>query len=675
VPESFLSPLPPANRAAWSYQGAAMLGVSAPLPSVCQQIIAIATTCTDGGMAAVKIAAVIGEAFQVDGCLLVPAMSTTHLQVGCWINGQSALLERPESTFFPGLEGWLASSEPVVIPDTTVVCLESTLRHQHLADLWQWVADSDAQPNRVCSLLGIVTHAQGRINGMISLMRSHPHHWTDSEIEGLKMMTHAVAISLSHLQIQQQVSRQSRYQSVVNQLTLAIRNASELHDILDLAVSGTANALGVQRGLLLRLKYCDPLFRTRSQTATPQVRVSLACEWKSSFAFRDPCQNPPGSETFWLSNSRICSQAFGQAPHPLTRSGQELSPMEAAAIPEPDLLNFDRLPALLMVRLESQGTILGFMLFQHDRPRVWQSEDLQLVELVSAQVSTAIIQTESLKQVQSLVEKRTAELRESLSIQAKLYERTRQQIDQLRHLNQLKDEFLSTISHELRTPLTSMTMAIRMLRHVGSVDQRGVRYLDILEQQCLQETNLINDLLALQELETKQVSIQLQEIELQALLRDLTSTFEQRWAGSGLQLVLEMPRHAVTVTSDRDSLNRILQELLTNAGKYSAPNTLVSLSLQFSPDRPGGEVLLSLQNIGAGISEMELPHIFDKFRRGQGATQNAIEGTGLGLALVKNLVQLINGDITASSHPLPDSKDYATCFTLTLPHCVGRVSA
>ena len=89
------------------------------------------------------------------------------------------------------------------------------------------------------------------------------------------------------------------------------------------------------------------------------------------------------------------------------------------------------------------------------------------MQLVSAQVSTAIIQAETLRQVQSLVEKRTAELRESLAVQAKLYDRTRHQLDQLRQLNQARDEFLSTVSHELRKPLTSMTLAIRMLRQMG----------------------------------------------------------------------------------------------------------------------------------------------------------------------------------------------------------------
>jgi signal transduction histidine kinase len=325
------------------------------------------------------------------------------------------------------------------------------------------------------------------------------------------------------------------------------------------------------------------------------------------------------------------------------------------------------MPALLLFPLESQGTVLGFLTFQRSQSHVWQPEEIELVKLVSAQVSTAIIQTETLRQVQALVEKRTAELQQSLSIQAKLYERTRQQLDQLRRLNQLKDEFLSTVSHELRTPLTSMTMAIRMLRQIGLSSDRSSRYLDILEQQCAQETNLINDLLTLQELESKQVSIQLEEIYLKEMILDLEKSFNQKWAAKGLRLALTLPEKPIKLHSDRDSLNRILVELLTNAGKYSNPSTLIYLSITLQYDNPTNKVILKLTNTGPGIPSTELPFIFDKFRRCQRAGQNATQGTGLGLALVKSLVQLINGTISVSSCLADEIQSCDTSFTLTLP--------
>lgn len=246
--------------------------------------------------------------------------------------------------------------------------------------------------------------------------------------------------------------------------------------------------------------------------------------------------------------------------------------------------------SLLIAPLQSQATVLGFLVFQDEQIRTWHSPEIELVELISAQISTAIIQLETLRQVQSLVEKRTAELQQSLTIQAKLYERTRQQVEQLRQLNQLKDEFLDTVSHELRTPLTSMSLAIRMLRQVGVSTDRSHRYLDILEQQCAQETNLVNDLLALRELESNQVSLQLEDIDLVVLVKDAVCSFDQRWSSNGLTLKLDLPHQPLRVQSDRDSLNRILLELLTNATKYSDPNTCIYLKL----DNQAEEVLVTL---------------------------------------------------------------------------------
>ncbi len=103
--------------------------------------------------------------------------------------------------------------------------------------------------------------------------------------------------------------------------------------------------------------------------------------------------------------------------------------------------------------------------------------------MVSTQLSNAIIQSQTLRQVQGLVEERTAQLQRSLEVQAKLYEKTRQQLEQLRQLNELKDEFVSTMNHELRTPLTSMSLAIRMLRQSTALPpERQAKYLDILER-------------------------------------------------------------------------------------------------------------------------------------------------------------------------------------------------
>lgn len=484
--------------------------------------------------------------------------------------------------------------------------------------------------------------------------------------------------------------KQRRYQAFVNQLTLSMQSAANLDNILQLATDGTTQALQVQRGVLLRLKYWEPPLRNALTEQMPKVWATVAydCSLQSNLTQHNLIQSNLGeasekelhlqkvsevpaiaqnvlpclNDSFWLSDYDLLNQAFLASP-------------QVTALDRQSSCTFGQelFSSLLIAPLESKGTVLGFLVFQALPEYVWQSEQLEFVELVSAQVSTVIMQTETLRQVQSLVEKRTAELKNSLAIQAKLYERSRQQVEQLRHLNTLKDEFLDTVSHELRTPLTSMSLAIRMLRQTGLSSDRSRQYLDILEQQCQQETNLINDLLALRELESHQTVIQLEEFNLMALVNELTALVTPKWVANGITLHIEQPQCAISIRSDRDSLSRIFQELLTNAGKYSVPNSQVYLKISIQPQESADEISISLTNTGTEISAEELPHIFDKFRRCAGATQNVVQGTGLGLALVQNLVERLNGTIAVTSFPTAKDSLWETCFTLTLPQSLEKV--
>jgi signal transduction histidine kinase len=627
-----------------------------------------------------QLVSAIGELFQVEGCvLLLPGVSTVYWDA----HAPFALLQlgaiEVETELFPiGEEGIF------------MVCLEhssvfaSDDRHLHfLHPLWQ-VLDDRREPSSVRrTVLASTTQFHGVPNGMVCLLRSHPHNWSTVEWEGLQQVANQLAIVFSQVQLQQQLLRQQQYQAVVNQLTLQIHKSSAGDEILAQATADIARVLPVDRGLLLRLKYSEPLFRNRSQEA-PKIRVMVASEWvhESLYETHPPARDThsesagaslksPSPSAFWLSECALCQKALLPSTAPILLSGaQSLAELDLTA-GIASLFNLEQLPSLLLSPLESRGTVLGFLVFQRRQVSTWHPDELELVKLVSAQVSTAIIQAETLRQVQSLVEKRTAELQQSLSIQAKLYERTRQQVDQLRHLNQMKDEFLSTVSHELRTPLTSMTMAIRMLQQVGLSSDRSARYLAILEQQCAQETHLINDLLALQELEATQVQIQREEINVQALLENLLSSWQQKWAAKELILDLKLPPEGLKLWSDRESLNRVLLELLTNAGKFSAPGSQVSLHISCQPFKVQEYFVMKLCNIGDGISQEELPHIFDKFRRSQGVTQNAIQGIGLGLALVKSLVQLLMGTIAVESKLLETDGIFETCFTLTLPRSIS----
>jgi signal transduction histidine kinase len=637
-----------------------------------------------------QLAALIGQAFQVDACTIVQptqlgaapdALQPT--QVVSWFAG---VPQPAVQTLSPAAARRLTNPEQIAIADLAGVPLDQTHPQvRSLVKVWR-LLKPDEQPVQDARALLAVPTQQAAI-GLVSLWRSRPHEWTAAEVRGLEFIAHQLEVVLSHWHHQQRFDRQLQYQQVVNQLTLAIRNASDLNEILKLATDGAAQVLQMQRGMLLRLKYCEHIARQRSDAQPARVRVLLDYEWRSEVEASPLVERLRSEEllatsplvtlksSFRLSECQLCQRAVATSLRPIVLHDFQHWQQENFTTVAP-LFDRAEFPSLLLAPLESQGTVLGFLVFQGTEPRQWQSAALELVELVSAQVSTAIIQAETLRQVQALVDKRTAELHQSLTVQAKLYERTRRQLDQLRHLNQVKDEFLSTVSHELRTPLTSMTLAIRLLRQVGTSDDRGGRYLDILEQQCAQEANLIHDLLALQESESNQVSLQPQTLEIGQLIRELMESLHPRWASKGLSLMLDLPV-PLTLQSDRETLNRILLELLTNAEKYSDPNCCIKLKVMHQqagqpPLSAAGTIVLTLCNRGTGISPAELPYIFDKFRRCQGATQNAIQGIGLGLALVKSLVQQLQGTITAASYPISQSSDWETCFTLTLPQMSDR---
>ncbi len=536
-------------------------------------------------------------------------------------------------------------------------------------------------PLPVRAVLSIPTYFQGKQNGLISLWRVNPYPWSNYERERAQIAAESVAIALAHISQAESIASLKRvantstqYQNALNQLTMASRNTLDLTQILQLATSGTSQALQVERGLIITLKYSDLLFKNRPKHLIPKAKVTVISEWnrKLNLSIPDNINNFPAqssdtlvalNQSFWLDECFLCQQALINAPKPFIIDFNNDPNLINHQSEIHSVLNIANLPSVLMFPLENQGTVFGFLLMQNSHPRTWQAEDLSLLELVSVQVSTAILQNQTLRQIQNLVEERTAQLQRSLEVQSKLYEKTRQQIDQLRQTNKLKDDFIDTISHELRTPLTSMNLAIRMLRTPGISVERKAKYLDILEQQCNQEINLITDLLRLQKLESNQTPLNLQTIQIGSKINELVKIHTETWWEKGLTITVDCPKKPLLLQTDVDSFDRILHELLTNAGKYADSDTNVLLKVTQQSEL----ITISITNIGATIAPEDVTCIFDKFRRGHGVTDQAIKGTGLGLALVKSLVQHLNGTIEVAVTPIEQSSSAQVCFTLTLP--------
>ncbi|MEH2112240.1 GAF domain-containing sensor histidine kinase [Nostoc sp.] len=608
------------------------------------------------------IAQLLGVAFQVDCCCLVSVADETSDEAATtnWCADEYLGLPHPEEMF--SMEQLLMHSpvlqcaaQPLTIEDISIIQNSLVIGCQYL-------------PLPIKAVLAIPTRFGGNNNGVINLIKFQPYEWSESEKQLLKDVESACAIAFSRVAQAQLIAHQEQYvqkskqhQSLIKQLTVLSRSNLELNQMLQLVIASTAESLQADRGLLISLKYTDPLFRTQPKKQIPKARATVIGEWAREAQNSRTTKPDTLPQSFLISECGLCQRAFMDSGKPVIFNDYTDQNETLTAAP---LFAIEELPAVLLVPLESQGKILGFLVLQQSVIRNWQPAELNLVEMVSAQVSNAIIQSQTLRQVQTLVDERTAKLQSSLELQAKLHERTRQYVEQLRKLNELKDEFLSNMSDRLRYPLTNMLMSIRNLRLPGIAPERQARYLDILEQECSKEINLINDLLTLQKLESPHEAPLLQSIDLNTRIQDIAASFEKKLGEKGLRISVDLPEDSLKLQTELESFDRILQELLTNACKYSEHDTIVCLEAAHRVDQQIDQVIIKVTNIGRAISEEEATYIFDKFRRGKGRWT---PGTGLGLALVKSLVQHLNGAIAVESLPISDSEQSEICFTLTLP--------
>lgn len=244
-------------------------------------------------------------------------------------------------------------------------------------------------------------------------------------------------------------------------------------------------------------------------------------------------------------------------------------------------------------------------------------------------------------------------------LEAKVQERTAQlacQVADLEQLNRLKDHFLATVSHELRTPLTKIKLALELLRRTP-LNEKQRQYHDIALQECEAEIQLINRLLDLQGLEGKDLGSAVAAIDLPHLWHSLIESVQQCTQARSLTLqVGDLPPSPWRFYSRPQLLTQILKELLDNACKFTQPGGTIRLEVQPIPEG----VEFRIGNT-AQIPPDQLPRLFERFYRVPTADPWAQPGSGLGLALVKQWVERLQGHIRVTSEA------GWTCFLLRLP--------
>lgn len=483
------------------------------------------------------------------------------------------------------------------------------------------------QQQQATALLAAPIRREDSLFGIISVhQQTGSRSWQTWEIELLQQLSTEVAIALQHsklyqqaqrlnLDLEQQVQQRTEqlknaldYESMLKRITDRIRDSLDENHILQAAVQ--------ELTVILKLAGCNAaLYDLNQGTSTIHYEYT---------------QSIPASQ------GRVAQmQHFPEIYQQLQRGWYF---QFCSLLPNPVRGRVAMLTCPIFVHPESSRgvdqSVLGDLWLIHHPDHLFDEHEIRLVQQVASQCAIAIRQ-------------------------ARLYQAAQGQVQELAKLNRLKDEFLSTVSHELRTPITNVKMAIQMLRTASTEDKRA-KYLSILEQEAVREADLINDLLDLQQLQAMPRPLDLEPVSLPEWLPKLLDPFQPRFAARHQIFQAQYSPALPPIISEPASLRRTLVELLNNACKYTAPGGRITLTINAHSvtELPMMRFVICNQ---ATIPTVELNKIFDKFYRCPNADPWKQGGTGLGLALVKKLIERLQGTIQVTS------ADGWTKFTVELP--------
>lgn len=436
-------------------------------------------------------------------------------------------------------------------------------------------------------------------------------NWSEDEVQLVLMVADQAALALSQAYAYEQVRALAKREALINTITSAIRSSLDPEDIFAAITQQLGQALQVD-GCVLSLwteedQYvkCVGLYESTnlnsSHKAHQDLNKSLVPELPQS---QVPIKGNPilqemlrTREPVVVADMSECSDELRDFDLPLQVASRSL---------------------MLVPLLEADGKSIGSItLRQGKRARHWLSTEIELAKAVAAQAAIAVQQ-------------------------AHLYQKTREQAERLLELDKQKTEFFQNISHEFRTPITLIQGPLESAVAVG----QGLSY----EQSAIALRNsrrllrLVNQLLDLQRLDAGRMQSNFRPCNLVEFVSQIVESFRLYCEKKGLQVISEL-NDCPLVYLDAEKFDKVVYNLLSNAMKFTPEGGKISVSVHSN----GKNCLLTVKDTGIGIAAEQIPHLFERFRQAEGSENRSYEGTGLGLALVKELVEIHGGKVTVES--------------------------
>ncbi|MTJ10832.1 response regulator [Anabaena sp. UHCC 0204] len=470
----------------------------------------------------------------------------------------------------------------------------------------------------ICSSLVVPLIWQQKLMAVLALhQRSQVRIWAEDEIQLVLVVADQAALALSQTYAYEQVRALAKREALINTITSAIRSSLDPEDIFAAITQQLGQALQVD-GCVLSLwtqedefVHCVGLY-----DSSDTVGHSLANIWHHQL---------PDSQVRIQDNPVL--QELLRTEEPVVIA--DITHCSA------DVQGFDlplKMPvrSLIVVPLLADGKCIGSItLREGSKARRWLSSEIELAKSVASQAAIAVQQS-------------------------RLYQKTREQAERLLELDKQKTEFFQNISHEFRTPITLIQGPLESAVNSGEGLSHSQSIIALRNSRRL--LRLVNQLLDLQRLDAGRMQPSFRPCDLVEFVTQIVDSFRPYCEKKGLQVNTDLLT-CPTVYLDIEKFDKVIYNLLSNAMKFTPENGTITIRLATA----GNNCILQVQDSGIGILPQQIPYLFERFRQAEGSENRTYEGSGLGLSLVKELVELHGGKVTVES-----IYGQGTTFTLQL---------
>lgn len=528
-----------------------------------------------------------------------------------------------QASFPPSLEQTVWETREVeVIND-----VKTSERFTELAAQFPQQAQSQAadrlrayQQLNIRSSLIVPLISQQDLMAVMALHRcGEPYIWGDDEIQLVVMVADQAALALSQARAYEQVQALATQQALINTITTAIRSTLNPEEIFTAITQQLGQALKVDGCVLSLWKsedefvQCVGLYDGNSVQAMGTEAVidqpNLADAHSNSVL---PPTQPLPQSIVPISGNPVLQQLLNTQQPVVIDDLVVNSELNGFELPlrEPSR-------ALIVVPLLSDGQLIGSItLRQTSKPRHWLTSEIDLAQAVASQAAIAVQQS-------------------------RLYQKTRQQAERLLELDRQKTEFFQNISHEFRTPLTLM---IGPLESVVAA-QKPLPY----DQSAIALRNsrrllrLVNQLLDLQRLDAGRMQASFRPCNFVEFINQIVENFRPYCDRKNITISTKLTPGASVYLDEK--FDKVLYNLLSNAMKFTNPGGKIEIIVE----PVDNHLRMKVRDTGIGIRKEQIPYLFERFRQAEGSVNRSHEGSGLGLALAKELVELHGGQISVES--------------------------